>query len=300
MSIRKVKLTLFFVACSLTGQVPHTYNVNGEIIQQGGPSVASRLMVEIRDLSDSTLTQRAPVHPDGSFELREVKTGHYRVSVTDLQGDSLQDDVMQIQDGAPLVLRLAASRREVPASGTVSVAALQVSPKAVKEFDRARKAAEAGDSNKVIESLERAVSISPQFKEAHNNLGASYVALKKYDQAETSFRKAVEIDPQYAAAWRNLSVAAFRLGRLEEAEDAARHMAALPGDASAANYMLGVALVAQEKYTPEALASLRSTEATFPAARLLATEVLIRQGRLNEAVNELHSFLNVAPAKPGP
>ena len=67
-------------------------------------------------------------------------------------------------------------------------------------------------------AIERALGISPNDAEAHNNLGVTLKELGGLEEAEKSYKKAIAIRPEYADAHRNLGITLYELGRLEEAE----------------------------------------------------------------------------------
>ena len=67
-------------------------------------------------------------------------------------------------------------------------------------------------------AIERALGISPNDAEAHNNLGVTLKELGRLDEAEKSYKKAIAIRPEYADAHRNLGITLYEHGRLEEAE----------------------------------------------------------------------------------
>jgi predicted O-linked N-acetylglucosamine transferase (SPINDLY family) len=63
-----------------------------------------------------------------------------------------------------------------------------------------------------------ALSIKPEYAEAHGNLGVALKELGRREEAEASCRRAVEINPDYAEAYNNLGNLHKDLGNLEEAE----------------------------------------------------------------------------------
>jgi Flp pilus assembly protein TadD len=63
----------------------------------------------------------------------------------------------------------------------------------------------------------KAIELSPNYSEAHNNLGNALLQQGKLSQAVSSFERALEIKPDYAEAHNNLGVALARQGRLNEA-----------------------------------------------------------------------------------
>lgn len=67
------------------------------------------------------------------------------------------------------------------------------------------------------EAFERAISLAPNFPQAHFGLGYVRIGLGELEAAEQSFRNAVQIDPNYAEAWAQLAEIASRHGQFKEA-----------------------------------------------------------------------------------
>jgi tetratricopeptide (TPR) repeat protein len=176
---------------------------------------------------------------------------------------------------------------------TVSTRELLISPKAIKELQRSRTALHSGDIRSSAQHLEKALQICPHYLEAHNNLGSRYIELHEYEKAAAEFQKAIDLDSRIMQPFSNLSVALFLLQRYPDAEAAARRALDLDPHNSNAQYMLGCVLATEKRNPSEAMELLRRTEVEFPDARLLLAQILVRQGVLNEAKNELHSYLKV-------
>jgi len=93
--------------------------------------------------------------------------------------------------------------------------------------------------------------------------------------------------------FNNLSVAFFLLQRYPDAEAAARRALDLNPHNATSRYMLGCILAMEKRNPVEAMEMLRETKREFPDSRLLLAEILIRQGAVNEAENELRDYLTV-------
>lgn len=176
---------------------------------------------------------------------------------------------------------------------TVSKRELLIPPNAMKELQRSQSAFLAGDVRASAKHLEKALQIYPHYLEAHNTLGSRYIGLGEYEKAVAEFQKAVDLDPRVTQPFNNLSVALFLLQRYADAEIAARRALELDPHNSTARYMLGCVLATEKRNPSEAMELLRQTEVEFPDARLLLAKVLIRQGAVDEAKNELHKYLEV-------
>lgn len=194
----------------------------------------------------------------------------------------------------PFVPMVAVDPSHSPKPGeTVSTRELLIPPKAMKELQRSQNAFLSGDVRSSARHLERALQIYPNYLEAHNNLGSRYIDLHEYEKAAAEFQKAIDLDPRVMQPFNNLSVALFLLQRYPDAEIAARRALDLDPHNSTAKYMLGCVLATEKRSPSEAMELLRQTEVEFPDARLLLAQILVRQGAVNEAENELHEYLKV-------
>ena len=273
--------------------LPHA-SVKGEILHDGA-AFPSGLMVELRNLSHAQPPERVPVMHDGSFEFRQLEIGQYDVKVTNSRGDVIQEDFIGIRQGERLVLRLRERGPGLPAgSGAISVRQLlhPVPSKAAKELLRAQEASRTGDAKRSIEHLEKALRIDPDYMEAHNNLGVSYMGLNQYNKAAAEFQKTVDLDQGSAKGYLNLGLALLALRRYPEAETAARRAVELEPNSIPAHYAVGQILVRQEKNTPEALENLQSAVEQYPLARLLVAHILVGRGAILEAIAELRQYLD--------
>ena len=194
----------------------------------------------------------------------------------------------------PFVPVVAVDPSRLPKPGdTVSTRELFIPSKAIKELQRSQTALHSGDIRSSAQHLEKALQIYPHYLEAHNNLGSRYIELHDYEKAAAEFHKAIDLDPRIMQPFNNLSVALFLLQRYPDAEAAARRALDLDPHNSTAQYMLGCILATEKRNPSEAMELLHRTEVEFPDARLLLAQILLGQGVVNEAKNELNSYLKV-------
>jgi tetratricopeptide (TPR) repeat protein len=188
--------------------------------------------------------------------------------------------------------------RMTPLTETVSVHALLVPAGAVKEFQRSLKAVRSGDFSAAADHLQKAIRIHPDFVEAHNNLGASYLQLKQYERAVSEFQLSIALDPKLQETHRNLGLGLFLMRRYTEAEIAARQALGLDPRRGTARYTLGRILAAEGSSSAEAEQLLRQSLADFPDSRLPLAQVLLNRGAKEQAADELRTYLQSPDANP--
>ena len=173
----------------------------------------------------------------------------------------------------------------------VPVSQLRIPSKALKEFERARKAFQSHELHSSAEHLRRAVQIYPDFIEAHNALGLRYVEIGEYQKALDEHKIALSLDPHNAQTHQNLSLALLVLDRFQEAEVEARQALNLDSRPAASRYFLGRALIGQNHITPEAIQMLHQSEQAFPNASLVLAQVHFTLGQTDQVVADLRQYL---------
>ena len=87
-----------------------------------------------------------------------------------------------------------------------------------------------GRKSEAVDANQKAVALSPQDAEAHNNLGITLKVLGRLDEAEASYNQAIALKPDLAEAHSNLGTTLKELGRLDEAEASYNQAIALKPD----------------------------------------------------------------------
>jgi tetratricopeptide (TPR) repeat protein len=142
-----------------------------------------------------------------------------------------------------------------------------------------------------IAHCQKALETDPENASAHNDLGVLYLNDGQLEKARTEFQRAAVLQPKLAIAYINASFALLALGRPGDAEQSARKgLEILPVDRRA-NLMLGWSLRAQLRFSKEALLALQSAAREYPEAHLAAADVLIHQGSLEDARQEVQAYL---------
>jgi tetratricopeptide (TPR) repeat protein len=102
-----------------------------------------------------------------------------------------------------------------------------------------------GRPDAAIESLRRAISFRPDDAGAHSNLGVAFQAQGQLDAAVESFRRALRIKPDHAETHSNLGAVLQTQGQLDAAVECCRQALAIKPDYAEAHSNLGLALHAQ-------------------------------------------------------
>ncbi|MFY9557739.1 MAG: tetratricopeptide repeat protein, partial [Blastocatellia bacterium] len=89
---------------------------------------------------------------------------------------------------------LTASKASKPGTVKADAVDLNVSPKARQVYDEATKLLQARKYDEAAEMLKRAISLQPDYVQAHNDLGAVYMKLNQLDRAEHTLRHAIQLN----------------------------------------------------------------------------------------------------------
>src|ERR1039458_6161659 len=267
--------------------------IMGEV-RIGGAFFSGELTIDVEAITGGRLVTRAYIHPDGSFEIRDVPSGTYQVSVENSRGEVIWHDLVPVAPGVtPLIIELDRGVREHARTGTVSIAGFRQNPPpaAVHELRLAEKASGQHRLRESIEHLQRAVQLAPEMQDARNNLGAKYLQSGDYEASQRELEAAVELDPEASIPHANLALAMLALSRPGEAESEARLALRRDPLSGAANFAAGAALNQQGK-SDEALRFLERASEQVPQALLVEARILLARSQTSEAVAKLRSYLS--------
>jgi tetratricopeptide (TPR) repeat protein len=240
------------------------------------------------------------VNPDGSFEC-PATPGTYELRVSTVGGNVIYQQTVFISGtNDRLTVRLPDKPNAERAQGdTVSVRSLQhkIPAQARSAYEKGQRAAAKGRQEEAIGYFRKALSIDPEFADAHNELGAAYAALKELPQAAEEFQKAIDIAPEHRLALPNLSIVLARMKRFREAEQVARQALKIAPGQAQMRYILAASLMEEHGNQAEALDNLERAANEIPKAHLLAADLLAQTGRRDEAAKHLEEYLRHSSPK---
>ncbi len=271
---------------------PRATTVYGRV--SGNSSQLQSYAVQIEALNERMRRYSVTTDIGGDYRITGVTAGEYRITVADGNGTNLyQGFVSAVENGPGIDVHLTDRAVSRPVSGVISLAALshKVPRKALQRLQAAAEAKRRGDLDQSVTELLKAVAIDPQFIEAHNNLAAAYIDLKRYEDASRELDVAAQLDPASPLIALNRAVCLTRTGQLSDAESSARRAIDLDRTSPRAHFALGVILFQQRKYTTEAVDNLKVGAQANSLGHLMAAQILATTRRTGEASEQLRHYL---------
>jgi len=172
--------------------------------------------------------------------------------------------------------------------------------KTLKEFDKGVEDDRGGKPEDAIRHYEKALSYSPDFYPAHNNLGSAFLAHQNFDAAQTHFEAALKVNQNDAQAHFNLGNV-FLLtqhydGALFEIEEGLKRQ---PN--SAFGHFLRASLHSHSNRPELAERELQVAlqfDPKMSQAYLQLVNLYLQQKRTPDAIAELDTYLKAFPDSP--
>lgn len=200
--------------------------IEGRIYYPSGQNVDKRLKIHLSSIGGVDFFTMSD--DTGAFSFRRIKAGTYTVIV---EGDKEYEHATEQVDvidsfsarSAPLgrTFNLQIRLRYKAANEKAGVidAALMAAPKPAAElYQKALQAEQAGDNEKAIDQLQRALVLYPRFPLALNKLGAIYLRVGKLDDSQKAFSAAVQMEPAVFEPRLNYGIVLLRNKHYKEAD----------------------------------------------------------------------------------
>lgn len=286
------------------------FTVQGQVSLPEGNPAAGAVVVTLTTRGGAT--RQAYTNDLGRFEFEGAEEGTYTLSARSLsdpalRSDSVQTDTSRTATGninVNLTLRKegGAGDGARPAEVLTAAEAEQRVPKdALKAFRRGAKFRKNDEADKALASYTRAVELYPGYFQALAERGDLLITRRKLAEAAADFERALKLDPQYAPALRGSGYC--KLERREfagAARDFEKAVSAQPDNANT-YLLLGIAYLELDRRpaAKEALfKALGSGSRQELRAYIYLANLYARERQYREAAEELHKYLEAAPADP--
>lgn len=251
----------------------------------------------------------------GRFGFYALLANPYKVTVNDEAYEPFSVEVDVNPSNSPLnfvqvtlVPRANAKKDSLPGRVAGSNLALvdsaeynrQFPKKTLKEFEKGVEADHKGNADDAIEHYLKALSYSPDFYPAHNNLGSVYLSRKNFEAAQNQFEAALKANQNDGQAYFNLANVCILTGQLSDAQNFLNDGLRRQPDSAMGKFLLGTLDIRAGKL-PEAETALRQAvelDHSMAQPRLQLVNLFLKEGRKADAVDQLHAFLTAIPSSP--
>lgn len=236
---------------------------------------------------------------NGVFVLGPINRGEYDLAVS-LPGYVPADLRVRMHDAdvTGLLVELKKDIPEAPSTTpTISAGTLALSDAARKEQEKGLEELAAGRYEESAACFRRVIALQPDFAGGYLGVGTALYFQQQYDEAEASLHRSLELDP-------NLTPAYVFLARLLNDRQRSKEVLSLldPAlDRFPARWELlyerGRARLAERKLTlaEQDLRRAHGLKDAGPEVHLLLANVLIEQQRGDDALAEMHHYLELYP-----
>ncbi len=173
----------------------------------------------------------------------------------------------------------------------------QFPKKTRKEFDKGVEADHQGKTDDAIQHYETALSYSPDFYPAHNNLGLAYLGRQNFEAAQTQFEAALKVNQNDAQAYFNLANLLLLTQRYPAAEREIEEGLQRRPDSAFGHFLQGSVYwrTGRPELAEKSLQSALQLDPKMSQAYLQLVNLYLQQKRTPEAISELETYLKAFP-----
>jgi thioredoxin-like negative regulator of GroEL len=248
----------------------------------------------------------------GRFGFYGLVANEYRISVDDDAYEPVSETTELNPDVSPmnivqltLVPRPSAKKDPLPGRVEGSNPYLidpadynrQFPKKTLKEFDKAVSADQKGRTDEAIQHYEKALSYSPTYYPAHNNLGSVYLARQNFNQAQAQFEAALKTNQNDVEAYFNLANVLLLTQRYPAAERQIEEGLQRRPDSAFGHFLQGslYSHTSRPELAEKSLQSALQLDPKMSQAYLQLVNLYVQQKRTPDAIAELEAYLKAFP-----
>ena len=274
------------------------YEVTGQVNIAGTKDPARDVPIRLERFSGGLIDQ-STTDNRGRFRFPNLSRGYYKVIINVPGYNPLQQDAdLTLLFRAYLIFELTANKEaNTGAPGIAEVVDARIPPEARDQFTQGRGALAKKNYQEAITHLEKAVTIYPDFYDAHLLLSTAFVDTRNWNKAESTLNRALELKPQSPAATISLGEVYWRQKRFPEAEEALLAGLKLDDKSWHGHFTLGRLYMDMDqvmKAAPHVGMTLQ-LRPDFAEAHLLAGNVLLKLNQQQRALAEYEEYLKLAP-----
>jgi tetratricopeptide (TPR) repeat protein len=169
--------------------------------------------------------------------------------------------------------------------------------KTVKEYEKGVEAEKQGKAGDAIEHYEKAISNSPNFYPAHNNLGTAYLSQQKFPEAQSQFEAALKANQSDVEAYFNLANVLLLTNRYPSAEHEIAEGLQRQPDSAFGHFLQGAlySRTGRPELAEKSLQTAVQLDPKMSQAYLQLVNLYLQQNRTPDAISELEVYLKAFP-----
>jgi len=166
-----------------------------------------------------------------------------------------------------------------------------------KEFDKGVEADHQGKTDDAIQHYEKALTYSPDFYPAHNNLGSAYLGRQNFEGAQTQFEAALKANQNDVEAYFNLGNVLLLTQRYPAAEHEIEEGLQRRPDSAFGHFLQGsvYSRTGRPELAEKSLQSALQLDPKMSQAYLQLVNLYVQQKRTPEAISQLEAYLKAFP-----
>jgi Flp pilus assembly protein TadD len=303
-------LAFFVIPCQLSAQQNQLGKIIGSIRVVRGDFPAHPVLVRI-EMRGSPIGS-AYCDEQGRFGFYALVANEYRVSVDDDAYEPVSATTEVNPDVSPvnivqLTLEPRPNAKKDPLPGRVEGSnPYLIDPaeyyrkfpkKTLKEFERGVNADHQGKTDDAIQHYEKALTYSPDFYPAHNNLGSAYLGRQSFEAAQTQFEAALKTNQNDGQAHFNLAYVLMLTQRYPDAEREIEEGLQRRPDSAFGLFLQGsvYSRTGRPELAEKSLQSALKLDPKMPKVYLQLVYLYVQQKRTSEAISELETYLKAFP-----
>lgn len=243
--------------------------------------VANEYTITVNDESYEPFSETVNVNPETSpMNFAQVVL----VARANAKKDSLPS---RIQGSNPYLVDPAEYNRQFP-------------KRTLKEFDKGVEADHQGKTDEAIQHYEKALSYSPNYYPAHNNLGSAYLGRQKFEAAQTQFEAALKANQNDVEAYFNLANVLLLTQRYPDAEREIEEGLQRRPDSAFGHFLQGsvYSRTGRPELAEKSLQSALQLDPKMSQVYLQLVNLYMQQKRTAEAISQLEAYLKAFPDSP--
>ncbi len=254
-----------------------------------------------RTSSDNSQFPRTQVASNGQLSTQNrVADCELRAELAGYESSSIRIDFSMNNSMVGIITLHNRGRKS---DGMVTVASLEVPPKARTQFEKGSELLEKGNWTDAERSLRKAIEIYPKFAEAWSRLGDLEQRRNKPDAARQDYHAAINADPNLPLPYLRLAILDATANEWVEASKLTDQVISLDStgfpiayyyNAEAEFYLDHIAKASRSALRAESL----DKQHDEPRIELLLASICLAQGTYAAAAEHYRTFLQLIPAGP--